>query len=389
MKQLKHILLGLAFFPFVLKAQSIKKIVQQASAQTRVMLQEVQKSNAGLPEPLTPRTIEKDALKLVPSRDWTSGFFPGQLWYLYELTGKQEWKEQAQFYTTPIEKEKKNGTTHDMGFKVYCSVGNGYRLTGDEHYKQVLIEAARTLITRFNAKAGVIRSWDHNRQTWDYPVIIDNMMNLELLFAATQLSGDSSFWKIAVTHANTTLNNHFRPDFSSYHVVDYDTTTGAVKKKNTHQGYAHESAWARGQAWAVYGYTMCYRFTRDAKYVQQAEHVARYMLQHRNMPSDLVPYWDYDAPAIPHEERDASAAAVLASALYELADYSGSKKEFLSAADRIVASLTKHYRAPVGSNNGFLLLHSTGSKPAKSEVDVPLSYADYYYLEALLRKKNK
>ncbi len=373
--------------PFLLNAQSTTKVTRAAVQQTKLMLQELTKANEGRSEPFTPRTLEKGELKLVPSRDWTSGFFPGELWYLYELTGDKKWRDEAQYYTAPIEKEKLNGGTHDMGFKVFCSVGNGFRLTGNTHYRNVIIEAAKTLITRFNPKAGVIRSWDHNRQTWDYPVIIDNMMNLELLFEATKLTGDSSYWQIAVSHANTTLKNHFRADYSSYHVVDYDTATGAVKKKNTHQGYAHESAWARGQAWAVYGYTMCYRYTRDTRYLKQAENVAKYRLQHPRMPAGLVPYWDYDAPQIPQEERDASAAAVLASALYELSKYSKEKQSFHQYANRIMTSLTNSYRAPAGTNKGFILLHSTGSKPAKSEVDVPLSYADYYYLEALLRKK--
>src|SRR5688572_2268110 len=213
------------------------------------------------------------------------------------------------------------------------------------------------------------------------------MMNLELLFAATRLSGDSSFYKIAVSHANTTMANHFRSDYSTYHVIDYDTLTGKVVKKNTHQGYADESAWSRGQAWGLYGYTMCYRFTKDSKYLEQAEKIAAFMLNHPNMPSDLVPYWDYNAPNIPNEERDVSAAAVLASALYELSTYSAAGKSYRDKADKIITSLTNNYRSREGENKGFILLHSVGSKPGKNEVDVPLNYADYYYLEALLRSK--
>jgi len=253
----------------------------------------------------------------------------------------------------------------------------------------VIIQSARTLITRFNAKAGVIRSWDHHKEVWDYPVIIDNMMNLELLFAATQLTGDSVFYKVAIAHANTTMKNHFRADGSCYHVVDYDTATGNVRKKTTHQGYANESSWSRGQAWAVYGYTMCYRFTKDKRYLQQAEKTAAFMLNHPHMPKDGVPYWDYDAPNIPNEERDASAAAVLSSALFELSKYSSNGKTLLAKANWILSSLVNKYRAPIGSNFGFILLHSTGSKPSNSEVDVPLIYADYYFLEALLRRENK
>ncbi len=326
-------------------------------------------------------------MKLVASRDWTSGFFPGELWFLNEYTGKEQWKSKAQAFTAKMEREKTNGVTHDMGFKIYCSYGTGYRLTNDPAYRDIIIQSAKTLSTRFRPITGTIRSWDHSGDKWAYPVIIDNMMNLELLFAATQLTGDSSFYKIAVTHANTTMKNHFRPDYSSYHVVEYDTLTGKVVKRNTHQGYAHESAWSRGQAWGLYGYTMCYRFTKDIKYLEQAEKIAAFILNHPNMPKDLVPYWDYNAPNIPNEERDASAAAVLASGLYELSLYSKNSKYYKATADKIVESLTNHYRSPVGENKGFILLHSTGSKPGKSEVDVPLSYADYYYLEALLRSK--
>jgi hypothetical protein len=276
-----------------------------------------------------------------------------------------------------------------MGFKMYCSYGTGYRVTSDPAYKEVLIQSAKTLSTRFNPVVGCIRSWDHHKEQWGFPVIIDNMMNLELLFAATRFSGDSSFYKIAVSHANTTMANHFRSDYSSYHVVDYDTATGKVVKKNTHQGYADESAWSRGQAWGLYGYTMCYRETGDPVYLQQAEHIAAFILHHPNLPKDKVPYWDFNAPDIPNEPRDASAAAVMASALYELSRYSSHKKEYLTVANTILQSLTANYRSAIGGNKGFLLLHSTGSKPSNSEVDVPLNYADYYYLEALLRSNGK
>lgn len=362
-------------------------VFTDAEKQTHLMIEEVQKVKSSKPELVSPRSLDKGQLKVVASRDWTSGFFPGVLWFLYEYTGNDEWKKQAMTYTANIEKEKTNGTTHDMGFKVYCSFGTGYRLTNDAHYRDVIIQSAKTLATRFRPVTGTLRSWDHSTDKWAYPVIIDNMMNLELLFAATQLTGDSSFYKIAVAHANTTMKNHFRPDHSSYHVVEYDTMTGAVVKKNTHQGYSNESAWSRGQAWGLYGYTMCYRFTKDKRYLQQAENIAAFMLNHPNMPADLVPYWDYNAPNIPKEERDASAAAVLASGLYELSTYSKNRKLYKEKADKIVSSLTNHYRAPLGDARGFVLLHSTGSKPGNSEVDVPLSYADYYYLEALLRSR--
>ena len=342
----------------------------------------------GWGELTNPRNSEPDGtLNLVPSKDWTSGFFPGELWFLYEYTQNNFWKKKAQQHTDILEKEKMNGSTHDMGFKVYCSFGNGYRLTQDEHYKEVLLQSARTLAMRFKPAAGIIRSWDHSTAKWLCPVIIDNMMNLELLFWATKESKDSTFYRIAVDHARTTMKHHFRPDFSSYHVIDYDTITGQVLKKNTHQGFADESAWSRGQAWALYGYTMCYRETRLPEFLEQAQNIEKYLFTHPNMPEDLIPYWDFDAPGIPDEPRDVSAATVIASALYELSLYDPEKGErYRSNADKIIENLTKHYRATLKKDNGFLLLHSTGTKPTNTEVDVPIVYADYYFIEALMRK---
>jgi unsaturated chondroitin disaccharide hydrolase len=367
-----------------------------AEQQSTLMIKEVDSSrnswvknveNTSKPAPVSPRTLKAGELAVVPSRDWTSGFFPGILWYIYEYTGNPTWMAEAKTFTANIEQEQWNGKTHDMGFKIYCSVGNGYRLTRDTAYKRVIIQSAKTLITRFKPAAGILRSWDHSTDKWGCPVIIDNMMNLELLFEATKLTGDSSFHNIAVSHARTTMKNHYRHDNSSYHVLDYDTVSGAVLKKNTHQGYAHESAWSRGQAWGLYGYTMCYRETGDSTFLKQAEKIAAFMLHHPNLPEDLVPYWDFDAPGIPNEPRDASAAAVMASALYELSTYSANGKEYRGKADTIVENLATKYTSPAGGNKGFILLHSTGSKPGNSEVDVPLTYADYYFLEALLRKK--
>lgn len=342
----------------------------------------------GWGELTNPRNPETNGtLHLVPSKDWTSGFFPGELWYLYEYTRNNFWKKKAQQHTDILEQEKMNGDTHDMGFKMFCSFGNGYRLTQDERYKEILLQSARTLATRFKPVAGILRSWDHNKDKWQCPVIIDNMMNLELLFWATRENGDSTFYNIAVSHARTTMKNHFRKDYSCYHVVDYDTINGNVLKKNTHQGLSHESAWSRGQSWALYGYTMCYRETGLPEFMEQAKHIENYLFTHPNMPADLIPYWDFDALHIPNEPRDASAAAVIASALYELSTYDKENaKRHKANADQIMENLTKHYRAHLNKDNGFLLLHSTGTKPTSVEVDVPIVYADYYFMEALMRK---
>jgi len=337
---------------------------------------------------VSPRNIEPDgSLHLVASRDWCSGFFPGELWYMYEYTGNEYWRQKAEEFTAPIEREKTNGRTHDMGFKVFCSFGNGYRLTHNSDYKGILIESAETLITRYKPNVGCIRSWDHNKDKWQCPVIIDNMMNLELLFWAYKQTNREEFYDIAVNHARTTMKNHFRDDYSSYHVIDYDTISGEVLKKNTHQGYAHESAWSRGQAWGLYGYTMCYRETNLPEFLEQAKRIANYIFTSKTLPEDLIPYWDFNAPNIPDEPRDVSAAAVIACALYELSMYDKDNAvQYKEWADTIVNNLSQNYRATLNGDRGFLLLHSTGSAPHKSEIDVPIVYADYYFLEALLRK---
>ncbi len=338
---------------------------------------------------LNPRTMEDGSVRLVRSQDWTSGFWPGMLWYIYESTGEEQWKDAAHHFSMNLEQEMYNGGTHDTGFKMGCSFGNGYRLTGNEDYRDILIQSAKTLITRFNPTIGCIRSWDHNTDKWDYPVIIDNMMNIELLFWATKETGDSIYYDVAIKHAETTLRNHFRDDHSSFHVVSYDTLNGEVVKKNTHQGFAHESAWARGQAWGLYGYTMSYRETGREEFLEQAIKIAEFILDHPNLPEDKVPYWDYDAPGKPDIPRDVSAAAITASALYELAGFSMDKKaELMMAADQILTSLSSDYRLSGDHSWPFLLDHSTGNMNKDSEVDVPIIYADYYYVEALMRKKS-
>lgn len=213
-------------------------------------------------------------------------------------------------------------------------------------------------------------------------------MNLELLFWAFKETNDSVYYNIAVSHAGKTIENHFRKDYSTYHVIDYDTITGNVLKRNTHQGYSDESAWSRGQAWGLYGFTMCYRETGNPSFLKQAQEIANFIFTNKNLPVDLIPYWDFDAPGIPDEPRDASAAAIAASALYELCRYDGSNAaKYKQEADTILENLSRNYLSPTGENKGFLLLHSTGSKPANSEVNVPLCYADYYFIEALLRKQ--
>lgn len=342
---------------------------------------------------LNPRTTLPDGnIWYVPVDDWCSGFFPGSLWYLGELTGNQDWSRRAADYTETLDSAQYLTWHHDVGFIIGSSYLNGYRLGKKEQYAPVVVNAAKSLATRFRPGAGVIQSWNvdkgwQSERGWACPVIIDNMMNLEIMFEATRLTGDSTFYYIAVSHANTTMAHHFRPDFSCYHVVDYDPATGDVRHRQTAQGYADESSWARGQAWALYGYTMCYRYTGDPNYIYQAIKVCDMIFNTPSMPDDLVPYWDYNAPNIPSEPRDASAAACTASALYELSTYLPGRG-YKELADKVVASLSSPaYRAATGENNHFLLMHSVGSIPHGHEIDVPINYADYYYLEALLRKK--
>lgn len=332
-------------------------------------------------------TNATNSTRKVPSKDWTSGFFPGNLWQLYKLTGKEAFKSKATEWTALMEKEKFNDRTHDMGFKIYCSFGEGYEVTENEEYKNVIVKSAQTLITRFNENVGSLRSWDFNRDIWEFPVIIDNMMNLELLFEATRISGDSTFHKIAVKHANTTLKNHYREDNSSVHVVVYDTISGAVKDKVTHQGLNDDSAWARGQAWGIYGFTMCYRYTKDPAYLAQAKASAEFFLNNPNLPEDGVPYWDFNDPVIPEAPRDVSAGAIVASAFLELSNYDKDPR-YMSYSQKVLNTLkSKEYILDASMEAPFILDHSTGNWPKKDEMDEPIVYGDYYFLEALLRNK--
>lgn len=374
------------------KAQKIANVVKEqtefADKQLSLLLKDAEEANR------IPRTIDAEG-NLHWTRkgfDWTEGFYPGGCWYLYELTGDEKWKVAAEKFQALFETHKLKTTNHDLGFVFNCSYGNGYRLTKNEDFKNIMITAGNSLITRFNPNVGCIKSWDVDKgwqaiRGWKYPVIIDNMMNLELLFELTKLTGDKKYENIAITHANTTIKNHFREDNSSYHVIDYDPETGAVRNRNTAQGYAHESSWARGQAWGIYGYTVCYRYTKDERYLEQAQKIAKYITEYKGTPEDGIPYWDYDAENIPNEPRDVSAAAITVSALIELDGYT--KESYASDIDRIMNSLaTDEYTAKLGGNKNFVLKHSTGSIPHESEIDVPLNYADYYYLEALVRLNN-
>lgn len=343
---------------------------------------------------LHPRSLDENgAIRYAKKDEWTSGFYSGILWYTYDLSKKDKWKKIAEKHTVDLDSIKHLTWHHDVGFIIGSSFLNGYRIAKIPSYKDVVIEAARSLSTRFRPAAGVIQSWDADKgwqakRHWKCPVIIDTMMNLELLFEATTLSGDSTFYNIAKSHAEKTLQNHYRTDNSSYHVVDYNPQTGDIRSRVNAQGYSDESAWARGQAWGIYGYTVCYRYTHDKRFLEQAMKIQQYIFNNPQLPEDLVPYWDYNAPNIPNAPRDASAASCAASALYELSTYQPNKG-YKKLADKIMTNLASPaYRTELDTNGNFLLKHSVGSIPHHAEIDVPIVYADYFFLEGLIRKRN-
>jgi unsaturated chondroitin disaccharide hydrolase len=368
----------LTFSAFSQSKLNVKKEFEFAAKQYEGMLAShpdlTQFPQSTLPDG-SPRNMKSDW--------WCSGFFGGSLWYIYQYNHNQKWKEAAEKWTMAVENEKYNTRTHDLGFMLYCPFGNGYRLTQNTAYKNIMLTGAKSLATRFDPKVGLIKSWESFKGGYKYPVIIDNMMNLEFLFWAAKTSGNKDFYNLSVTHADNTMKNHYRPDFSSYHVLCYGEN-GEVLVKKTHQGAADESAWSRGQAWGLYGYTVMYRETKDKKYLNFARNIANFYLNNPNLPTDKIPYWDFSKVG---EERDASAGAICASALLELSTYGGKgAKIFYNSAVKMLESLsTPAYKAELGKNNHFILMHSTGHKPGNSEIDVPLVYADYYYLEGLLR----
>lgn len=360
------------------KLESVKHAIDVARSQLELSSAEFD-SLPGFPRSLMPK------FKVVDAKDWTSGFYPGTLWEAYRLTGDEHLRAEAEKFTARLEGIQYYKGTHDLGFMVFCSYGQQQQALHDAHSAEVIVEAANSLVSRRDSVIGVIRSWDFGE--WNYPVIIDNMMNLEMLFWASKHTGDPKYRDVAVRHADITLQNHFREDASSYHVVSYNDD-GTVESRGTFQGYSDSSAWARGQGWGLYGYTMCYRETGDTKYLDHARRIASFVMNHPRTPEDLIPYWDYDAPDIPDAPRDASAAAVIASALFELSTLAPEEegRSYFERAERMLMSLSSDaYLAEKGTNGGFILRHSVGHLPAHSEIDTPLNYADYYYLEAIGR----
>lgn len=363
----------------------VDEALAHAEKQSLLMAQSIENR----PDQLPRSTNSKGELVTSGSDWWCSGFFPGTLWYLYENSANEELKAYASEITNRISKEQYNTSTHDLGFMLYCSYGNALRLTAEDSCKTVLINGANSLSTRFSPAVGCIQSWGAGEK-WRYPVIIDNMMNLEMLMWAYKETGDEKYKNISVSHANKTIENHFRDDNSSYHVLSFDPETGEIEFKGTDQGYSDASAWARGQAWGLYGFSMMFRETGDSAYLQQAHRIARLIINHPNLPENKIPYWDFDSPKIPNDYYDSSSAAIIASALLELSTFSDKKtgKDYFEVAEKQLKTLASpEFTTELGTNGHFILKHGVGNIPQNSEIDRPLSYGDYYYVEALLRYK--
>lgn len=371
---------------------NVDKALDYCDAQVRRTLTELKGGNGSIDYTLMPRNI-MDSLTTWHCRkatkdEWCSGFWPGILWYDYEATGDERIKVEAEKFTSSLKfLSETPAFDHDLGFLIYCSYGNGYRLTQNPEYKQVILNTADTLATLFNPRVGTILSWPRNVEMFGgHNTIMDNLINLEMLFWAAKNGGNPYLSDIAIAHADKTMKYQFRPDYTSYHVAVYDTLTGDFLRGCTHQGYADNTMWARGQAWGIYGYTTIYRETKDIRYLDFVQKITDVYLE--KLPEDYVPYWDFDDPSIPDAPRDASAAAIVASALLELSGYLPVEKatEYKDAAIKMLTSLSSD-KYQSGKSKPSFLLYSTGHWPAGSEIDASIIYADYYYIEALLRLK--
>lgn len=374
------------------ETMDVDKALKYCSEQVVRTLDEL-REDSSIDYTMMPRNImdslDRWCTRKVTKEEWTSGFWPGILWYDYEYTKDSRIKEEAEKFTASLEfLSKLPAYDHDLGFLLFCSYGNGYRLTGNPHYKEVILAASDTLATLYNPVVGTILSWPREVEpnNWPHNTIMDNLINLEMLFWAAKNGGSRELYDIAVSHADKTMNHQFRSDYTNYHVAVYDTITGDLIKGVTHQGYADNTMWARGQAWGIYGYMICYRETNDPKYLDFLEKITDVYLE--NLPEDYIPYWDFSAPGIPNAPRDASAAAVVASALLEGSGFFVGEKsdKYWNAAVRMLQSLSSPaYQS--GESKPSFLLHSTGHWPAGSEIDASIVYADYYYVEALLKYK--
>lgn len=347
-------------------------------------------TEASLPcDTLYPRYIDHNEKnwELVGVRDWTSGFWGGVLWYAYELSNNEELKAAAHRFSMSLEEIAYTpATDHDIGFQLYCSLGNGYRLTGNEEYKRILLAAADTLATLYDPVVGSIHSWPKKPQ-YPHNTIIDNMMNLELLFWASRHGGGIHLASIAESHAEVTMKNIVRPDYSAYHLGSFDDVTGEFIRGVAHQGYADNSMWARGQSWGIYGFAIAHRETGRPEFLMTAIKMADKFLE--RLPEDGIPFWDFDDPKIPNTPKDASAAAVAACGMLEIAKLTREeslKEKYTAEARQLIDILsTKKYLSR--DKNLAILMHSVGHMPKGWEIDVPIIYGDYYFLEALSKLK--
>lgn len=373
-----------------LEVQGLDYCVQQVKR----TLNEIPSSNNGkIDFSMMPKYITTDGTSWrchkASKEEWCGGFWPGILWYCYEYSQDKQILEYAEKYTASLEfLSKEPAYDHDLGFLIFCSYGNGYRLTKNPHYKEVILSTADSLATLYNSKVGTILSWPREvKEFGGHNTIIDNMMNLELLCWAAKNGGSPYLMDIAISHADKTMQYMFREDYSSYHVAIYDTLTGNFVRNETHQGYAKNSMWARGQAWAIYGFTMMYRETKDPKYLKFVQNVADIYI--KRLPSNYIPYWDFDDPTIPNSPYDSSAASITASALLELSTFlPGNKRNsYKDAAIKMLESLSSEKFQARKKNTSFLI-HATGNHPAGTEIDFSIIYGDYYYIEALSRLKH-
>jgi len=386
---MKRLICGICMSLLAVACSTEESIDSLADRVFAVASEQVKLMDSLLEENECPRSVNQDGSLMTSSIWWwCSGFYPGSAWLAYEYTSDETLKDIACRHTVKLDSIRFRTNDHDVGFQLNCSYGNAYRLTGDERFKEVLRDGAHSFATRFNPVIGCTRSWDYDGRPWDFPVIIDNMMNLELLLKVGQMYDEPHLCEIAGIHADVTMLNHFREDGSSWHLVDYNPETGTVNKKQTVQGYSDDSSWSRGQAWGLYGFTMMYQYTSEERYLAHALKVADYLLP--RLPEDGVPYWDYDDPDIPDALRDASAASIMSSALLSLSCFADEERaeKYVEAAETIVRTLASSvYLAEPGSNCGFILKHGVGFLKASSEVDVPLTYSDYYFLESVLKLK--
>ncbi|GAA4805155.1 glycoside hydrolase family 88 protein [Olivibacter ginsenosidimutans] len=363
---------------------TIDQRFKHAASQYKLMMED-------LPKDKLPKTFVKKSNYLETSKPdwWTSGFYPGTLWYLYEETKDSVLLKEARRAMKLLEKQQSNKQSADLGAIIYNSFGTAMKIDPQLTYQKTLLASAKTLMKRYSSKVKAIRSWDTRQNDKEFVVVIDHLMNLELLFWASHATGDSSYYKVAINEAETIWKNHIRPDYSSCQIVTFDTKTGKLKNKRNGQGYSDESTWSRGEAWALYGFTVLYRETQHPEYLKRAEHIADFIVNHPNLPKDKIPYWDFNAPDIPNTYHDASAGAIMAAALLELSGYSqhNAKSYFKTGETMLETLASPAYTALLGAEGGFVLMHGAGYIPVMAEVDVPLPYADFYYIQALKRYK--